>query len=377
MCQDSECINSKDHEAECVIAEKRGGAKIRDFNVDHPVYRSVGILRVLALKDNHPEKYQQLLNLQSHLDKQRLEESQAASDSSSLHSSATALGRFSGQYPEQQSEIETDKNLTVKVVREFFQRKDVDEETILNLISIIETNGHELPIPDANGHINRRLIGVYNSSSFLEHNCGPNCVKTFDMTDKAIVIRSAVPIKKGKNLSISYVDPLWGTNDRSNFLQMTKYFACKCDRCCDPTELACHISSLRCQSLNCCEKTGFDGMIVPQDPFDPERDWGCSTCKETYPVGYVSAMVNKIGKDMDEIQEKWGDISAMEEFMRKSSKVLSPNHFYLLEIKVELAQVYGRTPDEPLHALAPKKLLRKIQLCEELLTVLSKIIPGN
>ncbi|ODM97856.1 Protein msta, isoform A [Orchesella cincta] len=375
MCQNDECINSPEHAAECAIAEARGGAVIRDFNVDHPVYRSIGILRVLGLKDRHPDKYQKLLNLQSHSEKQRLEDAKAA-DSSSLHSNAAALGRFGGEYPEQRSEIERDKVVTVKVVRGFFQRKDVDEDTILNLISIIETNGHEIPIPNARGHINRRLIGVYNNTSFLEHNCKPNCVKTFDMADKAIVIRSAVPIKKGTNLSISYVDPLWGTNDRCNFLQMTKYFTCKCTRCRDPTELGAHVSSLRCQSLKCCEKTGLESLVIPEDPFAPEKDWVCIACKETYPVGYVSSIVNKIGKDMDELHEKFGDIPAIEEFVKKSSKFLSPFHFYLLEMKVELAQLYGRTPDEPILALAPRKLLRKIQLCEELLIVLNKIYPG-
>jgi len=186
-----------------------------------------------------------------------------------------------------------------------------------------------------------------------------------------------VPIKKGANLSISYVDPLWGTNDRCNFLQMTKYFTCKCARCVDPTELGSHVSSLRCQSLKCCEKTGLESLVVPEDPFDPEKEWACITCKETYLVGYVSSIVNKIGKDMDALHEKFGDIAAIEEFVKKSSKSLSPNHFYLLEMKVELAQLIGRTPDEPLLQLAPRKLLRKIQLCEELLIVFNKICPGN
>lgn len=222
---------------------------------------------------------------------------------------------------------------------------------------------------------------MFTNTSFLEHNCRPNCVKTFENRSD-IVIRSSEPIKKGTNLSISYVDPLWGTNDRCNFLQMTKYFTCKCVRCCDPTELGCHISSLRCQMLSCTEKKSssetFEGMIIPQDPFDPEAEWICnnSTCKETYPVGYVSSMVNKIGKEMEELQDKWGEIEPMEQFMKKAGKLLSPNHFYLLEVKVELAQLYGRTPDEPLLSLAPKKLLRKIQLCEELLVVLNKICPG-
>src|SRR5665811_1569805 len=50
--------------------------------------------------------------------------------------------------------------VSLKLIREFFQRKDATEDWILKLIGIIETNGHEIPIPDAsNGHINRRVIG--------------------------------------------------------------------------------------------------------------------------------------------------------------------------------------------------------------------------
>jgi len=214
----------------------------------------------------------------------------------------------------------------------------------------------------------------------MEHNCRPNCIKSWDLRTKAIVIRSAAAIKKGSHISISYVDPLWGTNDRVNLLQMTKFFTCKCERCSDPTELGCHISSLRCQHPKCTnvhDQKGLQGMIVPEDPYKPETDWKCLSCKEEYSVNYVSCLIHKAGQEMEDLQEKVGDISAKEDFLKRFLKTFSPNHFYLLEVKVEIAQLYGRTSEEPLHLLPPKKLLRKIQLCDELLAVLNIITPGK
>ena len=211
-------------------------------------------------------------------------------------------------------------------------------------------------------------------------------MKGWESKTKEIIIRASVNISKGDHLSISYVDPLWGTSDRQNFLQMTKFFTCKCERCLDPTELSCHISSLRCQQIQCTnkveveEKSGIHasgtGMIVPEDPLSPESPWKCLTCGENYPVKYAASIVEKIGREVEEFQEKRGNVAAEEEFLRKFGKTLASNHFYLLEIKVELAQLYGRTADEPLPMLSPMKLLRKKTLCEDLLRVFNAIVPG-
>jgi hypothetical protein len=223
---------------------------------------------------------------------------------------------------------------------------------------------------------------VYHISSFFEHNCSPNCVKTWDLGTKEILIRASVPIKKGSHLSISYVDPMWGTADRLNVLEMTKLFTCRCPRCSDPTELGTHISSIRCREPSCANQLNeFNqmslGLVVPEDPFNMEREWGCGTCKETYPPACISSIVERVGKDLDVLHEKFGNLEAEEEFIRKVSKVLSPSHFYLLEIKLGLAQLYGRLPDQLLHMLPPQKLLRKKQLCEELLVVFNKMVPGG
>ncbi len=165
---------------------------------------------------------------------------------------------------------------------------------------------------------------------------------------------------------------------------MTKFFTCTCDRCKDSSELGAHVSSLRCQHLKCTNNPNTsslglpkDGMIVPLDPYKPDGDWKCLTCGEDYNTSYVASLIHSAGQEMDELHDKIGDISAKEDFIKRFSKTLSPNHFYLLEIKVELAQLYGRTSDEPIHVMSPQKLLRKKYLCEEILLVLNTISPGK
>ncbi|XP_035704567.1 SET domain-containing protein SmydA-8-like [Folsomia candida] len=369
MCKSPLCCNSQDHKAECALAKSRGKVTIKYADGEHPLYQLIGILRALGLKDKNPDVFEKLVNLEANVEKREefvkameAEEGGGGGPGGSSTSNSTELKPAAG----------------VKLIHDFFQRTDVTEEWIVKLIGIIETNGHEIPIPDLDGHINRRVIGVYHNSSYLEHNCRPNCVKTWDLSTKEIVIRASTPIKKGDHLSISYVDPLWGTADRLSLLRMTKFFTCHCDRCKDPTELGCHVSSLRCQHLKCMNIPTSEkrGLVAPLDPFKPDGDWKCLTCKEDYNVAYVNSLIQKAGQEMDQLHDKIGDIAAKEDFVKQFSKTLSPNHFYLLEVKVELAQLYGRTSEEPLHMMSPKNLVRKINLCEELLVTLNIIYPG-
>jgi len=224
------------------------------------------------------------------------------------------------------------------------------------------------------------FTGVYHTSSFLEHNCVPNCIKTWDsearQTNREIQIRASIRIKRGDHLSISYVDPMWGTVDRVHFLRISKHFTCNCQRCSDPTELSTHVSSIRCQQAGCLVNSNkAKGLIAPEQT--EEKEWKCNSCNEIYPPVYFMSIVEKAGRELEKLHQKYGNIEAEEEFLRKFGKILSPNHFYLLEVKLGLAQIYGRTQDEPLPILSPKKLCRKLQLCEELLSVFDVLLPGT
>jgi hypothetical protein len=48
---------------------------------------------------------------------------------------------------------------TVALVQDFFRKNEIPRDEILRILSIMETNAHEIPIPDGTGQITRHLIG--------------------------------------------------------------------------------------------------------------------------------------------------------------------------------------------------------------------------
>lgn len=135
MCSNENCkVKRADHEAECKISVGRGGVSIKNFGQDHPMYQAIGILRAVALRENNPEAYEQLLKLQSNVDKQEAQQSGG---------------------------LLADLGMVVNLIRNFFKltSADVSDEVVAKISGIIETNGHEIPLPGNYGQLNRRLIG--------------------------------------------------------------------------------------------------------------------------------------------------------------------------------------------------------------------------
>ncbi len=148
MCKSPLCCNSKDHDAECSISKSRGNVKIKYADAEHPLYQLIGILRSLSLRDKDPEAFEKLMSLEANVEKRK--EFTKAMELEAETSGPSPLSSRSQVKPE----------VAAKLIRDFFQRTEANEEWILKLIGIIETNGHEIPIPDyKDGHINRRVIG--------------------------------------------------------------------------------------------------------------------------------------------------------------------------------------------------------------------------
>lgn len=70
-------------------------------------------------------------------------------------------------------------------------------------------------------------------------------------------------------------------------------------------------------------------------------------------------------------------IEAYENFLLRYSKVLHPNHVVLIDAKYILAKMYGRMAGYEPDSLSDEQFMRKQSLCEEVLAVLNKIIPGR
>lgn len=70
------------------------------------------------------------------------------------------------------------------------------------------------------------------------------------------------------------------------------------------------------------------------------------------------------------------DINGLELFLNKYRNVLYPTHFIALGVKVSLSQLYGKIDGYLINQLNEELLLRKQNLCEEILKVFDVIEPG-
>ena len=202
----------------------------------------------------------------------------------------------------------------------------------------------------------------------MAHDCVPNTFCTID-ADNRMTVTAAVAIPKGQMITTSYTFSLDNTQRRRKHLKETKFFDCLCQRCRDPTELGTHMSSLICQTC----PTGF---VFPDDPLDEKSCWSCSkNCGFRIEPDCLQVMINGINSQAEDLN--YDDFAGLEEFIIRWSRFLHPNNAIIVAIKYYLIQFYGSAPGFHLDQLANPLLLRKIQLCQELLELTQILEPGS
>lgn len=77
---------------------------------------------------------------------------------------------------------------------------------------------------------------------------------------------------------------------------------------------------------------------------------------------------------MDKIDSN--DINGFEMFLNRYRNVLHPTHYLALGVKISLSQLYGKIDGYLVHELNDELLVRKKNLCEELLRIFNVIEPG-
>lgn len=303
MCGKSECCGEgSDHAlGECALLSA-AGRRVGSLPVNG-VHQSVMVLRCLALRDREPAQWEELMQLEYH-----------------------------GPERRKNGLEDMDKATVVKLVRQWLP--EVPEDWILQLCGVLMVNSFELPVM----HPEKQQYGlqaVYSKASLIEHDCVANATKTFT-PDGQVVVRAAVPINKGEKISLTYTDPLWGTMNRQRHLQQTKFFQCRCLRCQDSTELDTFMSGIFCPQ---CAVKKEQGILLSENPLSDTADWVCNKCADRQPAGFVAHIVETVGKEL--VALKRGSTSDCEAFIRKYEKVLHPHHFYLMDTKMALCQMYG------------------------------------
>lgn len=70
------------------------------------------------------------------------------------------------------------------------------------------------------------------------------------------------------------------------------------------------------------------------------------------------------------------DIPSMETFLQKYRNVLHPTHYLCLGVKLSLSQLYGKINGYLIHELSNEQLVRKREICREIIKVFDVIEPG-
>ncbi|KAF5302614.1 hypothetical protein FQA39_LY10232 [Lamprigera yunnana] len=328
------CENSPYHVPECYFTVQRGEkVSVTSFDVHHPIYRCIPSLRCLYQKKFAPDVWKKIIKLESHCD-----------------------------FRKDTDDYQQDIIYVAKFILNFFKVESLfTEEEILKLCGIMVVNSHEIPLstPSQNG--------LFYFLSLFEHNCKSNAYKTFTANGRVKLI-AGVPIKKGEHISISYTEPLQTTLYRQKHLAETKFFSCLCSRCLDPSEFGTNLTALKCQKGTCA------GVMLPKNFQEDNSPWLCSTCDNKVSLKYAIDVTMRVGDELI-VMDK-GNVDDCKKFLQYYAKLLSPNHAYLIEIKLALAQLIGNG-SQTRQSLTVDDLIYKIQLCDEVIEVVKKVSPAE
>nr|XP_013189669.1 unnamed protein product [Amyelois transitella] len=340
------------HGVECHILSSRPECALDNMG-DYYRHDALLPLRCLLLQTVDQEKWKKLSNMQSHMEC-RMPGSEAYDEAN----------EFIVEY------LMDFINKADKDIRNKYLPR-VSPELIHEMCGIIDTNALEIRVPEGT-----ELLALYTNTCIMEHSCIPNTKHTFTLLAKdksdlyRITVKVVVPVEKGSHITTMYSHALWGTQARRQHLKDTKYFACRCPRCSDPTELGTYLSALKClgEGNQVC-----DGIHLPEEPLDDETDWKCNKCSMKVNNSQVNMIISQMGEEVENVQMMGGSVTSLENLLCRLSTFLHPNHYHLYSIKHSLIQLYGRQPNY----MSEEILDKKIKMCKDLIIITKTLDPGN
>lgn len=305
------CEKAEIHKAECKIMtdmKYKCTIKYEQPNKSEAAYCVIAPLRVLLMKQSNPQQYENICNLESHMD-QRI--------GTPLYTILKA-------------------NLTTFIIQVLGM--DFDEETILKVASIFDTNAFDVRSPDGS----KRLRAIYVTASMMNHSCRPNTRHIYLGDDYNMALIATVPIAKGELITATYTQSLWGTLDRRRHLKINKCFDCDCERCTDPTELGTNLGNIYC---SLCNGPGSEhsltkgAMLLSTNPLDESATWKCEKCDHFILSKQMFWGNNALKQDLNKLSKI--SPKGFEEFIQKYSQTLHPTNHLVIQAKLALTQIYG------------------------------------
>ncbi|XP_004931692.3 SET domain-containing protein SmydA-8 [Bombyx mori] len=339
-----QCEKSDVHKPECnAMCNRKYRCRIKYESPDkvESAYCVISPMRVLLMKESDPLQYDNIMNLESHLDER----------------------------------INTPLYLVLKANLVTFINQVLglpfDEETILKVASIFDTNSFDVRSPDGT----KKLRGIYLTSSMMDHSCLPNTKHVFVGDEYHLAVIATVPIAKGELITATYTQSLWGTLERRKHLKTNKWFDCTCARCQDPTEFGTYLGNIYCSLCNFLGNENVSRpMLVSTNPLEENAPWKCEKCDHSILSRQMVSGNNVLNQELSKLDKRGP--KDFEEFIGKYSQILHPRNHLVVQAKLALVQIYGNYKGYTLSELSDNLLKRKIDICYELLEIADQLEPG-
>jgi hypothetical protein len=205
-----------------------------------------------------------------------------------------------------------------------------NEEEIMNIVAILDTNAFGIQIPSAQITGCR---GIYWYGAMMSHSCIPNTNHYIDL-DMDMIVTACTDIKKGNMITTSYSSSLKTTIERRYQCKVAKCFDCNCSRCSDPTEFSSYSSALKCQKC-----VPSDGLVISLNPLDNMSDWKCNKCELLVSGQDYIKMIATIRQNTDTLNRKSPD--DCERFLINFENLLPKQSVFLVDVKYVLCMLYG------------------------------------
>ncbi|XP_016936678.3 SET domain-containing protein SmydA-8 [Drosophila suzukii] len=176
-----------------------------------------------------------------------------------------------------QANLDNNHRTEVRNAAKCFKNFPTDKkliEIMNRTVAVLRTNGFDKTTDRTNDNQEFNYRALYPLFGVVNHDCIPNAYYTFEEKTNNMIVRAAVDIPEGFEVTTTYTKLFTGNIARHLFLKMKKGFTCKCSRCSDPTEKGAFISGLYCRDTNC------TGLVVPEISGLPHPNWNCLECKQ-------------------------------------------------------------------------------------------------
>ncbi|CAH2235071.1 jg14554 [Pararge aegeria aegeria] len=338
-----DCEKAEPHQEECRLMTKTNykcNIKYEYPDKMEAAYCVIGPMRVLLMQKSNPRQFQSIMSLESHLE-DRINTSLYKVLKANL---ITFISRVLGL--------------------------PFDEETILKVASIFDTNSFDVRSPDGS----KRHRAIYVMASMLNHNCKPNTRHVYLGDVNTLALIATVPISKGEMITATYTQSLYGTLDRRKHLKINKCFDCNCERCKDPTEFGTHLGNINCSICNGSSKNNTEAKMISTNPLDENAPWQCERCGYCIQSRQMFWGNNALKQELNALNKSGP--KGFEEFIDKYTATLHSTNHLVIQAKLALMQIYGNYKGYTLSDLPDYLLNRKIDICHELLDVADKLKPG-